>query len=214
MSAYLILENGRVFEGEFFGAQGEVTGEIVFTTGMMGYLETITDPSYYGQIVLQTFPLIGNYGVIPEDFENANVGVKAYIAKYPCKTPSNFRSKKNLDAFFKERGIIGLCGIDTRSLTKIIRENGVMNGKISASEPKDSDFEEIKKYKVINPIAAVSQKAITKIDDGTCKPDHLRAVRRIALMDFGAKGGIANALFKRNCEVWAFPYDTAADEIL
>ena len=138
-TAYLILENGMTFEGEYFGAQGEITGEIVFTTGMTGYLETLTDQSYYGQIVLQTFPLIGNYGVIPSDFESASIGARAYIVKYPCKTPSNFRSENSLGAFLKERNIIGLCGIDTRALTKIIRESGVMNGKISASPPNDAD---------------------------------------------------------------------------
>jgi len=215
MKAYLILENGKVFEGEYFGAQGEVTGEIVFTTGMTGYLETLTDPSYCGQIVLQTFPLIGNYGVIPEDFENASIGVRAYITKYPCKTPSNFRSKDDLDTFLKERGIIGLCGIDTRALTKMIRENGVMNGKIKASPPTDADRKEIKKYFVVNPIAAVSIAAAASsstIDKS--KSDITQTVRRIALMDFGAKQGITNAFLDRNCKVWAFPYNASADEIL
>ena len=207
--AYLFLENGMVFEGKSFGAKGEVTGEIVFTTRMTGYMETITDPSYNGQIVLQTFPLIGNYGVIPDDFESANVSLKAYIVKYPCKIPSNFRSEKNLDVFFKERGIIGLCGIDTRALAKIIRENGVMNGKITASVPTDADSDEVKKYSVVNPIAAVSSRTIVKSesDNGTGK-------RRIAFMDFGAKRGITNSLLARGCDVWTFPHDTAAEEIM
>jgi len=208
--AYLILENGRVFEGKFFGAQGEVTGEIVFTTGMTGYLETLTDPSYCGQIVMQTFPLIGNYGVIPEDFESAGVGAIAYIVKHPCRTPSNFRSENDLDSFLKERGITGLYDIDTRSLTKIIRKNGVMNGKISAFEPADADFEEIKRYTVVNPIAAVSSRSVEKY----LPQKNSQVSRRIALMDFGAKRGIANALVKRGCEVYVFPYDTQAEEIL
>jgi len=225
--AYLILENGKVFKGKFFGAQGNVTGEIVFTTGMTGYLETLTDPSYRGQIVLQTFPLIGNYGIIPEDFESAGVGVKAYIVKYPCKTPSNFRSLNNLGAFLKERGIIGMCGIDTRALTKIIRENGVMNGKISSNEPVNADIEEIKKYSVVNPIADVSQHSVIKsIELAASKGSASsklavnnsstnRAKKRsIALMDFGAKRGIANALLARDCEVWTFPYDTPAEDII
>jgi carbamoyl-phosphate synthase small subunit len=208
--AYLILENGRVFEGEFFGAQGEVTGEIVFTTGMTGYLETLTDPSYCGQIVMQTFPLIGNYGVIPEDFESSNIGAKAYIVKYPCKKPSNFRSQNDLGAFLKERGIIGLSGIDTRALTKIIRENGVMNGKISAETPENAGIKEIKKYTVVNPIAEVSQRDAKK--SGEDNPD--KAVRLIALLNFGAKRGIANALVKRGCCVQNFPHDTQAEDIL
>jgi carbamoyl-phosphate synthase small subunit len=204
-TAYLILENGMTFEGKFFGAQGEITGEIVFTTGMTGYLETLTDQSYYGQIVLQTFPLIGNYGVIPSDFESAAVGARAYIVKYPCQTPSNFRSENVLGAFLKERGIIALCGIDTRALTKIIRENGVMNGKISASPPKDTDRAEVKAYSVTNAVASVSSRNVTKTGGGS---------RRVALMDFGAKRGIANALAARDCEVWTFPYDATAAEIL
>jgi len=203
--AYLILENGKVFEGKFFGARGEVTGEIVFTTGMTGYLETLTDPSYYGQIVLQTFPLIGNYGIIPHDFESENVHMKAYIAKYPCKTPSNFRSGNDIDSFLKDSGIVGMCGIDTRALTKIIRMNGVMNGKITALKPTDADIEEIKKYTVVNPIAQVSKKGFVKIGEGK---------RRIALMDFGAKRGIAKSLAARGCEVTIFAHNTPADEIL
>jgi carbamoyl-phosphate synthase small subunit len=115
-SAYLVLENDMAFEGKFFGAEGEITGEIVFTTGMTGYLETLTDPSYYGQIVLQTFPLIGNYGIIPADFESPAVCARAYIVKHPCANPSNFRSEGDLDAILRERGIIGLCGIDTRAV--------------------------------------------------------------------------------------------------
>jgi carbamoyl-phosphate synthase small subunit len=208
MTAYLVLENGAVMKGEYFGAQGEVTGEVVFATGMTGYLETLTDQSYYGQIVLQTFPLIGNYGVIPSDFESAGVGARAYIVKYPCKNPSNFRCKGVLDAFLKERGITGLCGIDTRALTGIIRENGVMNGKITASPPTQADIEETKAYSIKNAVAAVSSRSITKN-----APDS-RVVKRVALMDFGAKRGIAAALSARGCEVWSFPHDSGAQEIL
>jgi len=204
-TAYLILENGTTFEGKFFGAQGEITGEIVFTTGMTGYLETLTDQSYYGQIVLQTFPLIGNYGVITTDFESAAVGARAYIVKYPCATPSNFRSEKNLDAFLKERGIIGLCGIDTRALTKIIRTNGVMNGKISPVPKTDAAIAEIKKYSVVNAVASVSSRNIEKTGTGE---------RKVVLMDFGAKRGIAAALAARGCEVWTVPYNSTAQEIL
>lgn len=162
MTAFLILENGFVFEGEYFGAQGEITGEIVFTTGMTGYLETLTDPSYYGQIVLQTFPLIGNYGIIPSDFESDTVSAKAYIVKHPCQEPSNFRSEGSLDTFLRERNIIGLCGIDTRALTKIIRENGVMNGKITKNPPTETDRTEAGAYSVRNAVAAVSSRSVTK----------------------------------------------------
>ena len=209
MTAYLVLENGTVMKGEYFGAQGEITGEVVFATGMTGYLETLTDQSYYGQIVLQTFPLIGNYGVIPPDFESANVGARAYIVKHPCKNPSNFRCEGTLDAFLKERGITGLYGIDTRALTRIIRENGVMNGKITAASPTEADIAETKAYSIKNAVAAVSSHTVVK-----SLPDRSQVVRRVALMDFGAKRGIANALTARGCEVWSFPHDASAQEIL
>ncbi len=219
MKAYLILENGMIFEGKSFGAKGDVTGEIVFTTGMTGYLETLTDLSYHGQIVLQTFPLIGNYGVIPSDFESVSffpstgkepqtpgtsVGVKAYIVKHPCDNPSNFRSEGNLEGFLKTRGIVGLYDIDTRALTKIIRENGVMNGKITLSPPTETDRVEAKNYFVHDAVGAVSSKKITKLGAG----------RKVALLDFGAKRSIADALAARGCEVWSFPHNTQADEIM
>ena len=203
--AYLILENGMIFEGLSFGACGEITGEVVFTTGMTGYLETLTDPSYYGQIILQTFPLIGNYGVISSDFESSSVGASAYIVKRPCQEPSNFRSEGNLDTFLKAQGIVGLYDIDTRALTKIIRENGVMSGKITSYPPTDADLKEAKAYFVKNAVASVSSHSMTKSG---------KAVRRVALLDFGAKRGIAEALQTRGCEVWTFPYNTTAEDIL
>ena len=204
-TAFLILENGLVFEGKFFGAEGEVTGEVVFATGMTGYLETLTDPSYYGQIVLQTFPLIGNYGVIPEDFESSIIGAKAYIVKHPCQAPSNFRSEGKLDIFLREKGVVGLCGIDTRALTKVIRENGVMNARITAMPPREEDRLAAEAYTIENAVAVVSSKTVQQVGDGAY---------RIALMDFGAKRGMVEELKKRGCAVWVFPYDTAAEEIL
>ncbi|MCM1320920.1 MAG: carbamoyl phosphate synthase small subunit [Bacteroides sp.] len=130
--AYIVLANGQIFEGKSFGAAGVATGEAVFTTGMTGYLETLTDPSYYGQIVMQTFPLIGNYGVIPDDFESSKSHIAGYIVRSWCEVPSNFRAEGTIDAFLKNNGVIGIYGIDTRRLTKIIRESGVMNAKLIA----------------------------------------------------------------------------------
>ena len=204
-TAYLILEDGMIFEGKYFGSQGEATGELIFTTGMTGYLETLTDPSYYGQIVLQTFPLIGNYGVISSDFESGSVRAKAYIVKHPCKTPSNFRSEGALDAFLKTCGVIGLYNIDTRALTKVIRENGVVNGKITSSPPTDADRIEAKNYSINNAVAAVSSRVVAQSGSGS---------RRVALMDFGAKRGIADALAARDCTVWSFPHDTPVRDIM
>jgi len=205
MTAYLVLENGTIFEGEFFGKPAEVTGDIVFTTGMTGYLETVTDPSYYGQIILQTFPLIGNYGVISADLQKDTVRAKAYIVKYLCQEPSNFRSEEALDTFFMSQGITGLKGIDTRALTKIIRENGVMSGKITMTPPTEADKEEARNYKITNAIAAVSCSAPVVYGEGKY---------RVALMDFGVKKSTIDALVSRGCQVWTFPHNTTAKKIL
>lgn len=130
--AYIVLADGHMFEGKSFGAAGCITGEAVFTTGMTGYLETLTDPSYYGQIIVQTFPLIGNYGVIPADFESGAPHVRGYVVREWCEIPSNFRSQGTIDAFLKEHGVVGVYDVDTRAITKLIRESGVMNARIFA----------------------------------------------------------------------------------
>ncbi len=204
--AYLILENGLVFEGQSFGAVGEVVGEIVFTTGMTGYLETLTDQSYHGQIVLQTFPLIGNYGNIPSDFESDFIGASAYIVKHLCQDPSNFRSEGTLDTFLRQKNIIVLSGIDTRAVTKIIREHGVMNGKITDKNPQNIDFSEIKSYKIKNAVESVSVKEIKEY-----KADNPKY--RVALLDFGLKQNIKRELTKRGCDVWVFPYNSTLTDI-
>ena len=214
IKAYLVLENGTIFEGEGFGARGDVTGEVVFTTAMTGYLETLTDPSYCGQIVVQTFPLIGNYGIIPSDFESAKPALRAYIVKHPCQAPSNFRSEGSLDAFLKENGIIGLCGIDTRALTRIIRQSGVMNGKITASKPTERDISEAKAYRIENPVALVSARMMQDKTIPDCATNTRTLASSVALMDFGAKRGIAEALMERGCGVRTFPHDAKSGEIL
>lgn len=136
--ACLVLANGQIFDGTSFGASGVIIGEAVFTTGMTGYLETLTDPSYFGQIVTQTFPLIGNYGVIHPDFESEKSHVRGYIVRNICDAPSNFRCEGDLNSFLKSNNIIGLCGIDTRKLTKILREAGVMNGMLIAGDSEEA----------------------------------------------------------------------------
>ncbi len=149
MKAYLILQNGKVFEGESIGADGEAIGEVVFTTAMVGYMESITDPSYYGQIVAQTFPLIGNYGAMKIDSESVKPELAGYIVRELCAEGSNFRKEEELDEFLKRSGIVGISGVDTRALTRIIRESGVMNGMITRSKSKlDEKMEKLKKYKV------------------------------------------------------------------
>lgn len=205
-TGYLVLENGKVFRGERFGAQGEMTAEVVFTTGMTGYLETLTDRSYWGQMVVQTFPLIGNYGVIPADFESDAIGPCAYIVKQWCQAPSNFRSQGSLDTFFKEKGVIGLSGIDTRTLTKIIRETGVMNGVIT-DDPAAVDFEALKAYRVTGAVKASSTKERYVVrPEGEVK-------KKIALLDFGLKRNIYRELVKRGAEVTVCPCTTTAGEI-
>ena len=163
-TVYLLLENGKYFEGKGFGASlDEVTGELVFTTGMTGYLETITDPSYYGQIVVQTFPMIGNYGVIPQDFENKEVYLSAYIVKEWCQDPSNFRSSGNLDTFFKERKVPAIYGIDTRKLAKTIREYGSMNGRLTVKKPPygPEELEQIRNFRITSAVESVTPAAIS-----------------------------------------------------
>jgi len=162
--AYLILADGSVFEGMAIGARGKTIGETVFTTGMTGYVETLSDPSYFGQIVTQTFPLIGNYGIEREDFESKRSFVSGYVVRELCEGPSNFRCQGDLDSFLKSQGIVGICGIDTRALTKKLRESGVMNGMILSegesdrlcSEGQIQNFlEEIRAYKIENAVKSV-----------------------------------------------------------
>jgi carbamoyl-phosphate synthase small subunit len=205
---YIVLENGRVFKGKPFGAAGETVGEIVFTTGMTGYLETLTDPSYYGQIVVQTFPLIGNYGIIPSDFESPAPQVKAYIVREWCQVPSNFRSEGELDIFLNMHNIIGVYGIDTRELTKIIREYGVMNAKITTTLDNVAEIvAEIKGYRITDAVQAVCSRDIlvAKGEPGGFK---------VVLWDFGAKENIRRELLKRGCEVITVPAGTSAEKII
>ncbi|MCR5289576.1 MAG: carbamoyl phosphate synthase small subunit [Treponema sp.] len=173
--ACLVLANGLVFEGKSFGASGCITGEAVFTTGMTGYLETLTDPSYYGQIVTQTFPLIGNYGTISPDFESAKSHLRGYIVRSWCENPSNFRCESTIDAFLKSNNIIGLYDIDTRQLTKVLRESGVMNARLIAGdspaaqkemaalsnpEEKQKLLKEIQAYKIEKAVESVTCNAV------------------------------------------------------
>ncbi|MDY5484413.1 MAG: carbamoyl phosphate synthase small subunit [Clostridium sp.] len=208
---YLLLENGKYFEGKCFGApMNEVTGEVVFTTGMTGYLETITDPSYFGQIVVQTFPMIGNYGVIPQDFENKEVYLSAYIVKEWCQEPSNFRSSGNLDTFFKERNIPAIYGIDTRKLAKVIREYGAMNGRLTMKEPpySEEDLKEIREFRITKAVETVTPEAVEVVSGRE------KDAFRVVLWDFGAKENILRELVKWGCEVIDVPASTTAEEIL
>ncbi len=206
---YLILENGTVFCGKSFGYEAEVIGETVFTTAMTGYMATLTDQGYAGQLVVQTFPLIGNYGVVSHECENKGVAPSAYIVRELCQEPSNFRCEGSLGVFLKENKIVGIEGIDTRKLTRILRDAGSMRAKITYALPEklDAIIAELKAYTAPNAIAQV-----------TCKEATTAAVenasRKVVLLDLGAGDSIAKALNARGCAVITVPAFTKAEDIL
>ena len=208
--AYLLLANGQVFEGKSFGVTGTTIGEVVFATGMTGYQETLTDPSYYGQIAVQTFPLNGNYGTNSSDYESPKCWLKGYIVREWCEVPSNFRCEGTIDAFLKANGVIGLYGIDTRQLTRVIRESGVMNGMITTEDvfaKKEELLMQIQAYEIKDAVETVStkEKQIYTVEE----PKY-----HVVMMDFGYKRHILQHLKNRNCNVTVVPYDTTAEEIL
>lgn len=204
-TGYLVLQDGQVFQGYRFGADRDTVGELVFTTGMCGYIETLTDPSYAGQIVLQTYPLMGNYGIIREDFEG-NCCVKGYVVREWCEAPSNFRCDCDLDTYLKEQGVPGLWGVDTRELTRIIREHGVMNATICDEIP--ADLTVVKTYAVTGVVEAVTCAA------ASVQPAEGEEKFRVSLIDYGAKRNIIRELQKRGCTVTVMPATASAEEIL
>jgi carbamoyl-phosphate synthase, small subunit len=203
--AILTLEDGTRFEGQSFGAQADIAGEVVFNTGMTGYQEVLTDPSYCGQIVTMTYPLIGNYGVNEADPESAKPQVRAFIVREVCGAPSNWRSEGGLEAYLKKNNICGLFGIDTRALTRIIREKGTMRGIITQGEPTGEQIEQMQGYVCDMPV-----------DQVTCdaKYEYCEGSPRVAVLDFGLKRNILRSLKKRGCGVTVFPARTSAKEIL
>lgn len=205
--AYLVLEDGSVFEGESYGAEGETIGEIVFATGMVGYQEELTDPSFAGLIVMLTYPLIGNYGTNDEDNESEQPSVKGFIIKEPASLPNNFRCQETLEHYLQKHNIITITGIDTRALTRKIRSEGTMNGMITTDENFDFEArkEEIRAYKVGKVVEQVSSKKAWTSGDGALK---------VALMDFGTKRSIVHSLTKRGCTVTVYPATTSAEEVL
>lgn len=203
--AYLALADGQVFEGYSFGAEPQALGELVFTTGMGGYTETLTDPSYCGQIVLQTFPLIGNYGIMEEDFEG-KTHIRGYVVREYCSHPSNFRCEYDLDTYLKRNGIPGIFGVDTRQITRIIRENGVINAAICGQIPKD--FSAIAAYRVENAVAETSSAA------PCVYPEQGRRRAHVVMLDYGAKRNIVRCLTARGCKVTVLPHNTPAQDVL
>lgn len=206
MKGKLILENGIIFEGNIFGHLEESVGEVVFNTGMTGYQEILTDPSYYGQIVTMTYPLIGNYGINLEDVESKSPKVKGFIVREKCDYPNNFRCEMELEAYFKQNKIIGIEGVDTRALTKILRNNGTMKGIIATKELSESEIEQ--KFKNFSNSDAVmnvtTEKTYTVEGEGI----------HVAVMDFGIKENILRSFKERNCKLTIFPAHAKAEELL
>ena len=207
MKAFLILEDGHVFTGRSIGSTREAVSEIVFNTSMTGYLEVLTDPSYAGQAVVMTYPLIGNYGICYEDMESERPWVDGFIVRELSRMPSNFRCEDTIQNFLEKNDIPGICGIDTRALTKILRESGTMNGMITTNENYDMD-EVMKKLKAYSTGDEVSKV--------TCREKYVLPGDgyKVALLDLGAKRNIARSLNERGCEVTIYPSFTTAEEII
>lgn len=207
MKAFLILEDGTVFSGIHIGARKEIVSEIVFNTSMTGYLEVLTDPSYAGQAVCMTYPLIGNYGVCREDMESERIWPDGLIVRELSRIPSNFRCDITIQEFLEEYEIPGIAGIDTRALVRHLREKGTMNGMITTRE--DYVPEEIlpmlKSYTTGKVVEKVTCPEKYTVGDGE---------RKVALLDFGTKRNIVRSLLKRGCQVTVYPAYTKAEEIL
>ena len=206
MKAFLILEDGTVFTGTSIGSTRDMISEIVFNTSMTGYLEVLTDPSYAGQAVVMTYPLIGNYGITP-DMESLKAWPDGYIVRELSRMPSNFRCEGTIQDFLKKYDIPGIAGVDTRALTKILREKGTMNGMITTNENYDLEevISKLKNYKVEGVVSKV-----------TCEEKYVLegTGKKVALLDLGAKKNIAKSLNDRGCEVTVYPADTTAEEII
>ncbi|MCX0393066.1 carbamoyl phosphate synthase small subunit [Clostridium perfringens] len=206
MKAKLILENGVVFEGKAFGYLKECVGEVVFNTGMTGYQEVLTDPSYYGQIVTMTYPLIGNYGINLEDLESKEPKVRGFIVREKCQYPNNFRCELELETYLAQNKVLGLDGIDTRALTKILRNNGTMKGIIVLD---NSNLEDVK-----DKLEAFSNRDAVSIVSTNEKYEISGEGKNVAIIDFGIKQNIIRNFVKRGCKVTVFPYDFKAEEVL
>ncbi len=203
--AYLILENGQAFEAESFGYEKEVIAEMVFSTSMAGYMELLTDPGYSGQMVVQSFPLIGNVGKISEDMESNKIHLSAYIVREYTEVPSNFRCEGELRSFLIENKIPAISGVDTRALVKTIRDNGAMNAKISFKPHlTEEELEEVKGYEVTDVIKDVTVKETVKYDNGKDKT--------VVLYDYGVRNSVVNMLCDK-VNIVRVPAYTKAEEL-
>ena len=204
--AWLLLQDGTLLTGKNFGAAGTVIGEVVFSTAMTGYQEALSDPNYYGQIMIQTFPMMGNYGVNSEDF-SGKCFMKGCIVREWCDAPSNFRCEGDINTFLKEQGIIGLCDLDTRSLTAKLRDNGTMNGMITTEEITDipAALDKLKAYKIENAVAAVTAET-----PAVAAPEKANG-KKVAVLNLGSTSSAVNELLSRGCEVTLHTVDEGID---
>lgn len=207
MMGLLYLEDGSVYEGKGFGKVGTSVGELVFNTSMTGYEEILTDPSYAGQVINMTYPLIGNYGVNTVEKESSKVYAKGFIVKNICENPSNYRSEGSLQEMLKKMEVVGIYDLDTRSITKKIRNSGAMKCVISNDETSIDEIKKILEKTQLknNFMDEVSTKEVIKID-GTGP--------KVALIDFGAKANIIRNLRERKCEIVIFPYNTSYEQVM
>lgn len=206
MKGKLILENGMIFEGEAFGSLNEGVGEVVFNTSMAGYQEILTDPANYGQIVVMTYPLIGGYGINVEDVESKNIQVNGFVVREKCDYPNNFRCEFELEDYLKQNNIIGLEGIDTRALAKVIIKNGTIKGIIALEGTSEVDIKNrIDEFSNKDAVENVTSKE-KYIIEGTGK--------NIAVLDFGVKQSDIDTFVDRDCRVTVLPYDAKSEEIL
>jgi carbamoyl-phosphate synthase small subunit len=220
-NAFLVLSDGTVFKGKSFGANGETTGEVVFNTSMTGYQEILTDPSYYGQMVAMTYPLIGNYGVNEEDFESEKIHMSAFIVKEYSEIYSNYRATNSLSDFLKKHDIIGIQGIDTRKLVKHIREKGSMNAIISTLT-SDIDLLKEKASKIPSIegkdlVQYVTCKKLYKWDKNSWSLENKHITKKsnihIVAIDFGVKRNILRYFVDEGCDVTVVPATTSFKEI-
>lgn len=214
--AVLILEDGTRFTGKSIGSTREVISEIVFNTSMTGYLEVLTDPSYAGQAVVMTYPLIGNYGICYEDMESRRASPDGFIVRELSRLGSNFRSNQSIQDFLREQNIPGIEGVDTRALTKILREKGTMNGMITADENVDVDdaVRRIRQYTVRGVVDRVTAKQASTFLPGDLGTVKTEPVKKVAVLDVGTKYNIVRCLLKRGCQVTIYPAWTKAEDIL
>lgn len=222
MAAYLVLSDGSVFEGRPLGAVGETIGEVVFNTGMTGYQEVLTDPSYAGQIVMPTYPLVGNYGINEDDFESERVQVAGFVVREACETPSNWRSTRTLNQFLAERGIVGVQGLDTRAVAKRIRSAGVTMGAITQSTPQEAlaSLRGAQSYDDTDFVFRVTTRAPYRWGPSGREPlvgvshGEESGRPRLVVIDCGLKYNILRRFWRSGCQPIVLPATVSADEVL